>query len=58
MAEQGTNVTRRLMDEELIKQGLRVKWAVSKRVLALMRHYTAVAEAGLHGPQSTDSGNS
>ncbi|HXE21525.1 MAG TPA: hypothetical protein VN617_04235 [Rhodoferax sp.] len=58
LARKGSNVTRRVMCEELTKQGLQVKWAESKHLLALMRHYTALAEAGLHGPQSAASGNS
>ena len=57
LAETRGNVTRRVMCEELTKQGLQVKWVESKHVLTLMRHCAALAEAGLRGPQSAASGN-
>ncbi len=58
LAAKRSKVTRRLMCDELAKCGYQVTWAESKQVLALAKHYAALAEADLNQLQSAASGNS
>ncbi len=58
LAAKRSKVTRRVVCDELAKCGYQVTWAESKHVLALAKHYAALAEADLNQLQSAASGNS
>lgn len=57
LASRKSKVTRRVVQEEMAKSGIAIRWAESKEILSKMRRLVAAADGGLVTPNE-DSGTS